>query len=305
MPRAGSNYLDGEESLFSLPSPLPSGLGEQASAIVDNYIKRPEGMLYVADKNGNPSYMKALTPSFTYQIVGALTPGPNVQATVTPANLRPDMVGEVLILDRVNPDLMEAVVVSSIVGNNQIILANVQFNHDAGTKADVGMIITEERGLPAKRSIGRISKFPCPAILSLMGRIGYGRRGDQISGAFQEMNLLADLASFGGPPIWQPVTISATSWSDATGEIWVPASMYMVYYSEIKVKYVAGFLTPPSPLVEATASIAASLVSSAQYGGGNIKSFSAGDSRVEKFGSTNIDVDTRHQLDVYKARIFF
>jgi hypothetical protein len=168
----GSNYLDGEENLYGLPQPLPPGVGEQASAIVDNFLKRPEGVLYVADANGNPTCMKAVTPSFSYKVVGSLSPGQNVPATLTPANVRIDMVGEVLVLDRINPDAMEAVVVASLTPPNQVVFANVQFSHAAATQADVGLVLTEERSIPSKRSIARYAKFPATAILSLMGRYG-------------------------------------------------------------------------------------------------------------------------------------
>ena len=96
----GSDYLDGQEGLFGLPSPLPDGLGEQASAIVDSVLRRPEGLVYVADNLGNPSFMKALQPSFNYKIVGATSPGAKVTVVLTPGNLRQDFVGEALVLDR-------------------------------------------------------------------------------------------------------------------------------------------------------------------------------------------------------------
>ena len=302
---AASNYLTGAEGLYGLPSPIPAGVGEQASAIVDAYLKRPEGMIYVCDKNGNPAFMKGLSPSFSYTIAGGVPSGLNVAVTVTPTNVRPDMVGEVMILSREDPEALEAVVVSGTVGNNTLVFSSVQFAHSAPAKADLGMVISEERSLPNKRSIARYSKFPCVAILSLMGRYGYGRRSNQVSGNFQEMNLLASVQSFGGPPQWIPVTITQASWSDATGEIWVPAGLLMAYYSDVKLKYVAGFPAPPDPLVRATAQVALSLISTSVYGGGGIKSISAGDTRIQRFGSTNMDDDTRRLLVPYIARTFY
>ena len=83
---AGSNYLDNQEGLFGLTTPLPAGLAEQASAIVDNYLKRPEGLLYQIDSTGKPAYMKALTPSMQFKAPGGIAPGTNVTVTVTPAS---------------------------------------------------------------------------------------------------------------------------------------------------------------------------------------------------------------------------
>lgn len=300
----GSNYLDGEENLYGLPSPLPSGASEQASAIVDMELKRPEGIVYTVDKNGNPAFMRALIPSFTYVLGGAIAPGTNVTVTVTPG-VRQDLIGEVLILEKENPDALEAVVVSAVSGTNQITLAKVQFNHASGTKADTGMIITEERNLPAKRSIARYSRFPCASILSLMGRYGYGRRTDQISGMFQDANILASVQVFGGPAQWSVIDITQTSWSDATGEIWVPAGQLLAYYSDVKIRYVAGFPTAPDNIVRATAQVAQNIISSGVYGGTNIKSFGAGDTRLTKFGATAIDDDVRRLLQPYRARMLY
>jgi hypothetical protein len=47
----GSNYLDGIEDGYGLSLPLAPGLGELASAIVDSYLMRPEGLVYVQDGN--------------------------------------------------------------------------------------------------------------------------------------------------------------------------------------------------------------------------------------------------------------
>jgi hypothetical protein len=302
---AGSNYLDGAENQYGLPSPLPAGLGEQASAIVDSYVKRPEGLIYTSDLNGNPAFMRGLSPSFTYKSVGAISPGAAVAIPVTPPIVRPDLIGEVLVLDRKNPDALESVIVTGTTGNDTIIVAQVQFAHTAGTTMDVGMIITEERTVPSKRSIVRYSKFPCVGILSLMGRYGYGRRSDQVGGLYQEMNLLASVQTFGGPPQWIPITVAQANWSDQTGEIWVPAGMLLAYYSDVKIKYVAGFPEPPDNLVRATAAIAQSLGTVATMGGNAIKVLSAGDSRIQRIGATNMDDDTRRLLAPFMARTFY
>lgn len=300
-----SNYLNGAENQYNLPSPLPQGLGEQASAIVDAHLKRTEGLLYVADKNGNPAYMRSLVPTFTYTIPGGVPAGQNVTVTVSPANVRPDLVGEVLVLDRNNADLLEAVVITSTIGTNQVTFTNVQFTHAASVKADVGLVITEERNVPIKRSIARFAKWPMVQILSLMGRYAYGRRSDQVGGLYQEMNLLAAVQTFGGPPQWIPIALTQTSWSNDTGELWVPAGMLLAYYSDVKIKYISGFQAPPDPVVRATAAIALSLSGAANALGGSVRTIAAGDQRIERFGATNIDDDTRRLLEPYRARLLF
>jgi hypothetical protein len=165
----GSNYLTGiTNSNYGLPDSLPGGVAQQASAIVDAYLQRPEGLLYTADANGNPCFMSAATPELTYTITSAITAGTNVVATVTPAMIRPDFIGEVLVLDRqANPSLVEACTVVATTGNNQVTLDRVQFNHGASCIAETGLVISEERAMPNKRSITRVARKPIANVISL------------------------------------------------------------------------------------------------------------------------------------------
>ena len=299
----GSNYLDGIEDGYGLSLPLAPGLGELASSIVDSYLMRPEGLVYDKDANGNPCAMKAAEPSLTFTIQGALSPGASVVATVSPAIVRPDLVGEVLVLDYQSPS-MEACVVAATSGNNQITLLNVQFAHSANAAADVGRVITEDRSMPNKRSVARVAKWPIINVVSLLGRYAYGRRSDQVGGLYQEMNLLASVQTFGGPPQWIPINVTQSSWSDQSGDIWVPAGMLLAYYSDVRIKYVAGYAQAPEPVVRAAAQIANAITANGGISG-NIKMFSAGDKRIQKFTSSILDADIQALLNPFKARTLY
>lgn len=300
----GSNYLQGIDDGYGLPNPVPVGLGQLASTIVDAYLQRPEGLLYTVDANGAPCAMQALAPSFTYTSTAPISAGNNVVVTVTPALVRTDLVGEVLVLDFGTPAVVEACVVVSTNGNNQITLGSVQFNHAAATvKMDVDRVISEDRAVPSKRSIVRVAKFPIVNIQSLLGRYSYGRRSDQVSGLFQEVNLLASLQAFGGPPPWIPVTISQSSWSPL-GEIWIPASLYMAYFSDVRIKYVAGYATLPDPVLRATVQIATGISQTSNMNGG-LRMIAAGDTRLERFSASSLDNDIKKLLDPFKARTTF
>lgn len=300
----GSNYLSGVTGVYGLPVSLPVGLGELASTIVDAELKRPEGLLYVVDTNGNPCAMAASVPTMTYTLQGTIAPGTNIVVNVAPANVRPDLVGEVLVIDFGTANIREACVVVATGGNNQITLGAVQFAHAAQTKADVGRVITEDRNCPSKRSIVRIAKWPIVSVVSLLGRYAYGRRSDQVGGLYQEMNLLAAVQTFGGPPQWIPIAIAQSSWSDAAGEIWVPAGMLMAYYSDVRVRYVAGYLTAPDPVIRATAQIANAL-NSIPGVAAQTKMIAAGDTRIQRFSQTVLDADLKKLLDPYRARTMF
>lgn len=301
----GSNYLGDVVDGYGLTFPLAPGLGEQASAIVDAYLKRPEGLVYQTDNTGAPIYMAALSPTLTFKIAGAISPGANVSVGVLPAIVRPDMIGEVLILDA-GQDIQEACVVVATSGNNQITLGTVINSHALAAKAQAGLVITEDRSLPSKRSIARVAKWPIASVLSLLGRYAYGRRSDQIGGLYQEVNLLASIQAFGGPPEWIPVPVAQCSWSDATGEIWVPAGLLLAYYSDARIKYVAGYPANgvPDPIVRASAAIAAALQANSNFGG-QISALKAGGTSMTRFFASNVDADTLRSIDPFIARTMF
>jgi hypothetical protein len=297
-----SNYLVGVTDGYGLPATLPTGVAELASDIVDAYINRPEGLVYVMDANGNPVAMASAQPSQVYTITGSLAPGTNVVATVTPANIRPDMVGEVLTLDF--SGAIESCVIVATIGNNQVIFGTVSFPHNAGTKADIGRVITEDRNCPAKRSMIRVAKWPIINVVSLLGRYAYGRRSDQVGGLYQEMNLLASVQTFGGPPAWLPISVAQSSWSDQTGEVWIPAGMLLAYYSDVRIKYVAGYPQAPAPVLRATAQIVNGIIATGDMAG-QIKILQAGDSKIELFSASALNDDIKNLLDPYRARTMY
>jgi len=55
------------------------------------------------------------------------------------------------------------------------------------------------------------------------------------------MNPLMIASFFGGPPGWTPIQLSMSDFDPQTGEIWVPAGLYLSQYTEIIVVYNAGF----------------------------------------------------------------
>jgi hypothetical protein len=158
--------------------------------------------------------------------------------------------------------------------------------------------------MPNKRSVARVAKWPIINVVSLLGRYAYGRRSDQVGGLYQEMNLLASVQTFGGPPQWIPINVTQSSWSDQSGDIWVPAGMLLAYYSDVRIKYVAGYAQAPEPVVRAAAQIANAITANGGISG-NIKMFSAGDKRIQKFTSSILDADIQALLSPFKARTLF
>lgn len=297
-----SEYIKPNEyPLYGLPSTTTQPQVYQASLLVDTYLRRPEGMVWLPDWIGLPCYMAGLQPEITLNSSGSIAAGKSVVVPLTqnvPAFA--DMIGRPVILDRADPTKVEASVITAMIPG-QITLGNVANAHNANCTLEFGLTIFEERQLPHERSIARTARSPI-RLISGLGRYGYGRRTDQEMGAFNEVNLLAVVqATFGGPPMWVPFDITQASLSQITHEIWVPAGTYMAYYSEVRLFYVSGYSYSALPPIikQATAQITQAFLQNPELGG-QLKSISAGDTKLERFAPSQLDADTRRMLDPYR-----
>jgi hypothetical protein len=276
-----------------------------ASQMVDAYLKRPEGLIWSPDARGAPAYMAALTPTMVMTAAGSIAPGSNVVVPIAGGFVSHDLIGEVLILSRSDLSAVEACVVTAA-GPGSVTLLSVLFAHSPGATLEQGLVLTEERQLPAKRSVTRVSKLPVARLISGLGRYAYGRRSDQVAGMYQDMNLLATMQAFGGPPMWVPFDVAQASVSNSTGEVWVPAGLLLAYYSEARLHYLTGWpaASLPPAVKTATASIANALANFPEITS-NTKSLKAGDTAVERFADTLLDTDTRAQLERFRPQVYY
>lgn len=298
-----SSYLvAGDYASYGVGVATTAGQVIQASVLVDTYLRRPEGLIYVADADGNPVWMKSLNPSGSFLIAAGLSPGKNVVATIT-GPLSMLVKGSVLVADKDTPATAEPLIVTSVTGN-QVTFASVNFAHAAGIAYSAGLIILETRNLPANRPLMLLSKNPVLRLLAGQGRYGYGRRGNSNNLALNEFNLLAVMSQFGGPPMWENIDISHTDFNPETGQVWLPAGIMLAYYSEVRISYLSGFLysTLPDIIKIATANIIRSQLDSPLSG--NLKLIKAGDTQMERFLDTVLDKDTRLMLVPYRARTY-
>lgn len=298
-----SSYLQsGEYATYGIPSSTTAAQVTQASSLIDGYLSRSEGLIWVPDANGNPCYMSAMTPIITMTSTGSIAPGQNVNVTVT-GGIQTIQSGLVAILDRANPELTEACIVNSITGN-VIQLTNVQFSHAPNCLLEFGMVIFEEKQMPTGRPLSVVSKTPVQIVLAGQGRYGYPRRGNSGVYAVNEYNLMAAITKFGGPPIWEIFNQTLISIDPNTGELWAPAGILLAYYTEIRWSYIAGYqyASLPSQIKQACAN----LVNAANNMpmNGSIKMQRAGDTAIERFGATYFDQDTKAMLDPFRARLF-
>lgn len=279
----------------------------QASAVLDAYLKRPEGLVWVPDSQGSPCYMAALNPSLALTLTGAIAPGQNVQATLTGAAslLQP---GDVVILDRAAPSLVEACVVTAASapgGGSSITFQSVINAHSINATVEVGLVIDEKRYMPASRPLTTVSRTPVMRVISGVGRYGYGRRGDSADYNMEQFNLLAAVSRFGGPPVWEVFQPGyPAGWDAQTGQVWVPAGIMLAYYSEVKLRYIAGFQSSniPSIVKQACATILQAQLATPRMG--QAKSIKAGDTSIVSFAASVLDEDTKQALEPFASRAF-
>lgn len=306
MPNA---YLTGADlATFGVPNATAAQI-TSASALIDSYLKRPEGLLYGVDGNQAPAYMLGAQPRASLALGTPIAAGTAVVATLTgPASML--AVGDVLLIDIPTPGITEALVVQAVTGQ-QVTFAQVQFAHSSAAPLQLGLVITEQRTMPQGRPITQVSRVPIVAGLAGVGRYGYQRRGDDGFGNMDTYNLLAVMSKFGGPPAWEAFTLQANSIDPLTGQVWVPAGVLLAYYTEVKISYVAGwtYATLPYEIKQACANI---LTAQLAIGGmGGIQTMKAGDTQITRFagakggpGPTVIDGDTAALLAPYAARLF-
>ncbi|MGS1028847.1 hypothetical protein [Burkholderia glumae] len=307
-----SSYLsDADYATYGLPASTTANQVTQASTIIDLYLKRPDGLVWMPDGTGAPGWMAAKSPTITYQAAGPIPSGQNVQVEIT-GGVAAVQVGDVVILDRTNSQLAEPVAIVSFGDGLQSIagvrppvtvtLQNVVFDHPGPCTLDAGMVVKQHKYLPDGRPITNLAYTPIARLLAGQGRYGYERRGASSRYQVDEFNLLASLSHFGGPPVWEFFPMVNTGVDFETGQLWVPAGVMLAYYSEINLWYVAGFPASglPSAVKMACANIIRAQANSMQLGA--TKRYQAGDTSLERFAATLIDDDTKAMLAPYMAK---
>lgn len=303
---SNSAYLQNAEDKLFYGVPTATDVEVmRASALVDHYLQRPKGCVWVPDITGQPIYMAGANPTISYPYVGTIAPGTNVTISL------PSFVGQddslqydVVVLDRTSDTLREACVVTSS-GPGQLTFQTVVRTHTGTTQnpimIDRGLVIEEERPLPGQRSVTRLAEWPIANLLSGVGRYGYGRRSDQKLGYFYDVNLLSTLSAFGGPPIWNSFAIPSSSLNPSTGDLWVPAGLLLAYYTDIKVRYVGGW--PQASLPNEVKVVTAELIKRMRDApmGPMVRRFNTGKVTIERFADTVIDPDMKSLIRPYQA----
>lgn len=278
---------------------------QAASDLINAYLGRPHGLVWKPDAAGQPCYMAQGEPTDTFATTAPVSPGANVVVPVTPQGgfLGQHLVGGVLIFDRADATKTEACVITAV-GAGTVTLAGVAYAHLSGAKLETGLVIFEERALPAKRAIVRFSKGPMVRLIAAQGRYGYGRRSDQISGITADATLLALTQPFGGPPAWAAIDVTHVDVSNTTQECWLPTGLYLAPYTDARLHYVTGW--PEAAIPVAVRQACAMLIKSQADNDlpSGVKVYRAGGTMIEMFSEAAVPVEARAMLSPYKALRF-
>lgn len=301
-----SVYLSSADAIaYGVPSATTIQIVE-ASNLVDSYLKRPAGLMYMPDYQNSPCFMAALSPTFSFALTGPIAPGSNVVIPFPQAGFMSTvgLVGSVVVFERATPGNCEACVITANT-KTSITLASVALSHIATATMDFGVVINEQKALPSKRAIVRLGQWPIGRIISGLGSYRYGRRNDQQAGLYDDRNLLSIMQTFGGPPAWQAFDVTASDYNPMTSEVWIPSGIQMAYYSDVRIYYVAGYTQAniPSIVKQVTAQIITAKLNTSGLQGG-LKEARAGDTALTRFANSVLDDDSRAQLDTYRARLY-
>ena len=289
-------YIEpGDYAAYGLTGIDPAQV-EAAGRVVNAYVRRPEGLVWLPDFTGAPAYMAGADPSYTLNTPAGLSAGTNI--TLDCPNAGQQYLGEAVVIDRATPAKTEVCVVTAVSGNT-LTLAQVKLAHPAGCSVEFGLTLTHEADLPEKRSAARLGNTPVARLLSGLGKYSPARRSAANTGG--NPNILGALSAFGGPTPWVPFDITQADLSPATGEVWVPPGLLLAYFTRVRIRYVAGYPKGgvPGAVLQAVANVALSSIDSPF--GGNLKVHKQGDATLERFAASALDADTMQLLNAYRG----
>jgi hypothetical protein len=273
--------LPNELSMYGLPDanrqPAILSLVDAASSLIDTYCGRIDGtgqgsLVYT-------TYMERLLMQAVNRNIVRLTFKPLVPVSATTVNLLTASANNL----PVNPTTS-----NKIAGAQQLLYTNYFWT---GCQASTIPIT----GVPGST---------ISPILGCSGRYSYARRGAQQ--IYPDLNYGANIlqiaAFFGGPPTWQTVDLTMSDFDISTGEIWIPAGLYLSQYTELVVQYNSGYdpLNMPRAVKQACALLIRNFLS---RGGGTtgLRSISTAGTANVSFTPDLIDSTCASLLDPYKT----
>jgi len=157
----------------------------------------------------------------------------------------------------------------------------------------------EERlDLPSDRNQAILTYRPVMQVLFAAGRYAYGRR-DRRTMNQVNYDYIAALAVFGSPPRFTAIDVNQIELYGPTGEIFLPTGFFLINYSQVQIKYLAGFTAIPGRIKAAVAVIHNSM---SAKGVGDRTSYSVGGVSRTFQTAEFIDADAKRLLEPFVIR---
>jgi hypothetical protein len=154
----------------------------------------------------------------------------------------------------------------------------------------------ERNRLPHGRPVTRVTHTPLAVaagaatpFVSVRARHGIPRGPNAAS-------LAEMLAPFGGPPLWVDLDPAQVEYHAPTGELWIPAGIFGVHYTEVELTYTAGYSETPEPVKAACAQLIRNIESHPAAG---VRAAQLNELQLEYFSGSLVDEDTRRLLAPY------
>lgn len=157
---------------------------------------------------------------------------------------------------------------------------------------------TERNRLPHGCPVTRATFTPLAIAQGAQGPFLQVRARHGIPRGPNAMTLAEMLAPFGGPPAWVDLDVNSIEYHASTGEIWLPAGVFGVPYSEVELTYSAGYAEVPEAAKLACAQIIRNLES---HPAANVKSAQLDRLQLDYFAGSLLDEDTRRLLAPFVA----
>jgi len=189
----------------------------------------------------------------------------------------------------------------------QLLVASANYLPASASRANSSLLNTNYFWTGVQPNTAAINGVPgstISPIIGCSGRYGYPRRSDWAiyPDLNYGMNVLMIASFFGGPPNWAPINLGMSDFASDTGEIWVPAGLYMGQYTEIVIVYNSGYdpLNLPPAIKQACAMLVRNFLS---RGGGTtgLRSITAAGTANVSFAPDLIDTTIDRMLDPYKT----
>ncbi len=157
---------------------------------------------------------------------------------------------------------------------------------------------TERNRLPDGRPVTRATYTPLAVaqgqqtpFLSVRARHGIPRGPNSLT-------LAEMVAPFGGPPAWVDLDPAQVEYNAATGEIWLPAGIFGVPFTDVELTYTAGHAQVPEAVKLACAQIIRNVES---HPAANVSGAQLDRLQLEYFAGSLLDEDTRRLLAPFVA----